>query len=381
MRSNAEPAIETTPPAPRSGQRSGRLRAPTPLAAIAAAVALVAAACGGSTSSDIVAPAEPDEIPRPTTTAAPDGDGDRPGRSVETVDLSAVQTELDQDGLTEIIDLYLSYLWLSDETAVTAPSDDLAAIVSDDLLGELADANVENRALLDAGDLFGAEWRVSYAHPTRVDGVFEAATIVDCVEVEEQNVLAQVTTRFVTQTVDIELVGGQLQVLSVDVSNDGRTDTGPGCLPAYHLNRAEETATQYLAAVADARADPTEVLPETVLAVTDEPLQGEVAKAIADQATIGVALATPEEHRVEAIGRDTQRLGLVVAVATCTFLPAGRAFTSLADGEAIELGAELAPGTAIAANVFVRLGPVAGSDRVFAFSDARTESPCWEEGS
>lgn len=370
MRPAPDVLIDTDRPRPRLFP-VGRL------VAFAATAALLAAACGSS-SSEVVAPASPEEVPSSSTTT---GEGtNRPGRSVDTIDLSAVETELDEDRLNEIVDLYLSFLWLTDEAVVDPPSEDLAAIVSDELLLEIEQARAANVELVDEADLLGAERRTSYAHPTRVDGVFEAATIVDCVEVEELNVLSQTTVRFVSQTVDVELVDGLLRVTSVSIANEGRIGDEPGCLPDYHLNRAEEAAELYLAEVAEARAEPTDVLPAGLAAVVDDPLREQITQALSDQASIGVALATPEEHQVEAVGRETQQLGLVVTVATCTHLPEGRSFTSLADGESIVLGAEMDPGTAISADLFVRLGPVASSDRVFGFTEARTESTCWEDG-
>ncbi len=340
------------------------------------AVALVSAACGGNDESDLFAPIEE---PGATTTAQPDSEVTT---EVRPLDLDDVETDLDDDELRDVVAFYQAYLSLTDEALVAEPSQDLIDIVAPQLLTDLETARDDNAVLVGDVDLLGVERRRSFAHVVSVDGSADDLQLVDCVEREEVNPLGQTTIRYVTQTVTITTSEGRLRVDEAEVTNEGRLGGDFSCLPSDLLRRAETVAGIYLEETSLARAEPAETLPPDLEAVVGQPLRSQIEQALADQATIGVRLSTPEVHAYDAVGRDLSQAGMVVVVETCTHLPEGRAFVTATDGEPIELGAELEPDTAISANLLVELGPADGpGDQVIGFTDAESFSTCWEDRS
>lgn len=114
------------------------------------------------------------------------------------------------------------------------------------------------------------------------------------------------------------------------------------------------------AAYARAQADPRVGMAEPLAGLVADPLESELAAALADQARLGISNTSPSESTLVVEGIDPRGLGLVVVVSACATYPEGLAVRDLGSGEVVR---EVFPaGSQIEVVFAVRLDGVDGAE-------------------
>lgn len=281
-------------------------RRQVPVLAMAVLVMIVAAGCASSG--------------RPTAgPVAAKGSSTAP-KSVEA-DLADAFDKDDPALEADLRDFYAEFNDAGDRYRV--PSEDEAEDFSD--LGGLADQAVvdyynawraENEAYAADSPLRFASF-ASEANIASVEVDGRRATIRDCTLERRGARRGNVVAAYVTRVVTVANHGGTLRVAALDVAHEGRIDSpGYSCIPKALADRGVATVRDTIEAFTAARAAPTSSLPPALDKVVADPLQGELAASLAEQAAKGASITSPAKLDLRAVGLDPRGLGRQVAVVT-----------------------------------------------------------------
>ncbi len=171
-----------------------------------------------------------------------------------------------------------------------------------------------------------SEVNLEGARPAIVDCTVETATMIS----------GQDVRAYVSRVVQVATEGGRLAVVDVGVTHEGKIDSpGYSCVPGPLAESARATVEEMEAAYARAQADPRVGMAEPLAGLVADPLESELASALADQARLGISNTSPSESTLVVEGIDPRGLGLVVVVSVCATYPEGLAARDLGSGEVV----------------------------------------------
>ena len=162
-----------------------------------------------------------------------------------------------------------------------------------------------------------------------VDGA--RATIRDCTREDRILIDGADITDWVTRVVTVANHGGLYRAAALEIVHQGALATpGYACIPRSMADTASDVVRATIDGFAAGQADPAKGLPPALDKVVVDPLQRELASALAEQAAGGMAVTSPTQVSLRVLGLDRRGLGKRVAVvAACIAYPEGLALRDL----------------------------------------------------